>query len=255
MGSTVFAVKGLSWWRDVVPPDIPQIPPPPYPAVGMVYTATPAYPGLPSPASVQQHTQAGGTLWGAQGGKGEKHRRAKEGIGEEERRLQEREAPIMGRAARVAEEWTEGQGMPRGGEAQAVEELQRAWADLRKRPERQETAELEGGRHRELAQESGRSDGCHPLQPFRQPAIPPEQQREMQERAWRQIRGEAARLAERDNEGGGKVAQGAGGGGGGGPRGAQGPPALGRGHPLHGCPGAVGVREEGQRGGRGGLGK
>ena len=36
--------------------------------------------------------------------------------------------------------------------------------------------------------------------PFRQPAIPPEQEGEMQERAWRQIRGEAARLAERDRE-------------------------------------------------------
>ena len=36
--------------------------------------------------------------------------------------------------------------------------------------------------------------------PFRQPAIPPEQDREMQERAWARIRGEAARLAERDRE-------------------------------------------------------
>ena len=34
--------------------------------------------------------------------------------------------------------------------------------------------------------------------PFRQPAIPPEQGGEMQERAWRRIRGEAARLADRD---------------------------------------------------------
>ena len=36
--------------------------------------------------------------------------------------------------------------------------------------------------------------------PFRQPAIPLEQEVEMQERAWRRIRGEAARLAERDRE-------------------------------------------------------
>ena len=36
--------------------------------------------------------------------------------------------------------------------------------------------------------------------PFQQPAIPPEQEREMQERAWRRIRGEAARLADRDRE-------------------------------------------------------
>ena len=39
-----------------------------------------------------------------------------------------------------------------------------------------------------------------PLVPFRQPAIPPEQEEEMQERAWRQIRGEAAKLPERDRE-------------------------------------------------------
>ena len=36
--------------------------------------------------------------------------------------------------------------------------------------------------------------------PFRQPAIPPEQEGEMQERAWSRIMGEAARLAERDRE-------------------------------------------------------
>ena len=36
--------------------------------------------------------------------------------------------------------------------------------------------------------------------PFRQPAIPPEQEGEMQERAWRRIRGEVARLADRDRE-------------------------------------------------------
>ena len=86
--------------------------------------------------------------------------------------------------------------MPRGGEAQAVEELQRAWADLRRRLERVEGAEREGGRHRE----SGGSEGRPPLQPFRQPAIPPEQETETQERAWRQIRHEAMTLAERDRE-------------------------------------------------------
>ena len=34
--------------------------------------------------------------------------------------------------------------------------------------------------------------------PFRRPAVPPEQEGEMQERAWRRIRGEVARLADRD---------------------------------------------------------
>ena len=36
------------------------------------------------------------------------------------------------------------------------------------------------------------------------------------------------------------------------PGGPPGPPGSGRGHPLHGCGGAVGVREKGQGGGRGG---
>ena len=51
-------------------------------------------------APVRQHLQAGRATWGGQRGKREKHRRAWERIGEEER---EREAPIMGGAARVAE--------------------------------------------------------------------------------------------------------------------------------------------------------
>ena len=54
----------------------------------------------------------------------------------------------------MAEGLKEGQGMPQGGEVQAVEELQRAWADLRGRLERVEKAEREGRRHRELAQEN-----------------------------------------------------------------------------------------------------
>ena len=164
--------------------------------MGMVYPPPPPYPGVQSQAHVQQRPQAGGTTWGAQGGKGEEHRRAWENIGEEERRLREREARIMGGADRVAEEWTEGQGRPRGGEAQAVEELQRAWADLRRRLERVERAEGEGGQHGE----SGGPENRPPLLPFRQPAIPPEQESEMQERAWRQIRCQATRPAKRDRE-------------------------------------------------------
>ena len=76
-----------------------------------------------------------------------------------------------------------------------MEELQRAWADLRRRQEGVERVEREEGR-----QEEGRGRGDTPLVPFRQPAIPPEQEGEMQERAWRRIRGEAARLADRDRE-------------------------------------------------------
>ena len=100
----------------------------------------------------------------------------------------------MGGADRVAQGCTEGPGRPQGGEAQAVEELQRAWGDLRRRQERQERAEREGRRHGD----GGGPEGCPRLMPFRQPAIPPEQESEMQEKAWRRIRDEAARLAEKD---------------------------------------------------------
>ena len=102
----------------------------------------------------------------------------------------------MGGAGRVAEGRTEGTGRPQGREAQALEELQWAWADLRRRRERVERAEREGGQH----EEGGGQDGRPPLMPFRQPAVPPEQESEMQERAWRRIRGEAAGLTERDRE-------------------------------------------------------
>ena len=83
----------------------------------------------------------------------------------------------MGGADRVVEGRTEGPGRPQGGEAQAVEELQRAWAHFRRRQERVERAEQEGGRHGE----GGGRENCPPLMPFRQPAIPPEQESEMQE--------------------------------------------------------------------------
>ena len=128
-------------------------------------------------------------MWGAQEGKGEEHRRAWERLGEAERILLEREA-------RVKEEGrTGGTDRPQRGEAQAVEELQMAWADLPRRQEGVERAERKGGR-----QEEGRQRKGTPLVQFRQPAIPPEQEGEMQERAWTRIRGEAARLAERDTE-------------------------------------------------------
>ena len=125
MGSQVFPGKGLGWWGGSVPPAIrpviPPFPPPPYPAMGMMYPPPPAYPGVPSQAQVQQRPHAGGTMWVAQGGKGEEHRRVWERIGEGERRLREREARLMGGADRVAEGWTERRDRPQGGEAQAVE--------------------------------------------------------------------------------------------------------------------------------------
>ena len=197
MGSPVFPGTGLGWWGGVVPPAVPPIvppfPPPPYPAMGMMYPPLPTYPGMQPQAHMQQHQQAGGTAWGAQEGKGEEHRRAWERFGEAERSLRQREARDKGEVGGTEEGRTEGTDRPQGGEAQAVEELQRAWADLRRRQEGEERAEREGGR-----QEEGRGREDTPLVPFRRPAIPPEQEGEMQERAWRRIRGEAARLADRD---------------------------------------------------------
>ena len=62
-------------------------------------------------------------------------------------------------ASRVVEGRTEGTGRPQGGEAQAVGELQWAWADLRRRQERVERAEREGRRH----EEGGGREGRPPL--------------------------------------------------------------------------------------------
>ena len=128
-----------------------------------------------------------------------------------------------------------------------MEELQRAWADHRRRQERVERAEREGGR-----QEEGRGQEGTQLLPFRQPAIPPEQEGEMQERAWTRIKGEAAKLAERDREVAARER-----------RVREEEEAVTRGahrvlpdpegeNPLHGCGGAVAVREKGPGGGRGG---
>ena len=178
-GSPVFPGKELGWVGGVVlptvPPIIPPLPPPPYPAMGMLYPPPPAYQGIQPQAHVQQRPQAGGTAWGAQEGNGEEHMRAWERLGEAERSLREREARVMGGAGRAVEERTAGTNRPQGGEAQAVEELQRAWADHRRRQERVERAEREGGR-----QEEGRGQEDTPLVPFRQPAIPPQQEGEMQ---------------------------------------------------------------------------
>ena len=197
MGSPVFPGTGLGWWGGVVlpavPPIIPPFPPPPYPAMGMMYPPLPAYPGMQPQAHMQQHQQAVGTACGAQEGKGEEHRRAWERLGEAERSMREREARVKGEVGGAEMGRTEETDRPQGGEAQAVEELQRAWADLRRRQEGVERAEREGERQQEGG---GREDT--PLVPFRQPAIPPEQEGEMQERAWRRIRREAARLADRD---------------------------------------------------------
>ena len=251
VGSPVFPGKGLGWWGGVVPPAVPPIvpplPPPPYPAMGMVYPPLPAYQGMQTQAHIQQRQQAGGTAWGAQEGKGEEHRRAWERLGEAERSLREREARVKGEVGGAEEGRTEGTDRPQGGEAQAVEELQMVWADLRRRQEGVERTEREEGR-----QEEGRGREGTPLLQFRQPAIPPEQEGEMQERAWRRISEGGGEAGGKGQGGGGAGAQGAGGGGGRGLGGPPGPPGSGRGHPLHGCGGAVAVREKGQGEGRGG---
>ena len=195
----MFPGKGLGSWGGVVPPAVPPIvppfQPPPSQAIGLVYPPLPAYEGMQPQAHMQQRQQAGGTARGAQEGKGQERRRAWERLGEAERSLREREARVKSEVGGAEEGRTEGTDRPQGGEAQAVEELQMAWADLRRRHEGVEGAERGGGR-----QEEGRGREDTPLVPFRQPAIPTEQEGEMQERAWRRIRGGAARLAERDRE-------------------------------------------------------
>ena len=161
MGSPVFPGAGLGLWGGVVPPAVPPInppfPPPPYPAMGMMYPPLPMYPGM----HMQQHQQAGGTAWGAQEGKGEEHRRAWERFGEAGRSLRERKAGDRGEVGGKEEGRTEGTDRPQGGEAQAVEEPQRAAADLRRKQEGDERAEREGGR-----QGDGRGREEIPLVPF-----------------------------------------------------------------------------------------
>ena len=53
---------------------------------------------------------------------------------------------------------------------------------------------------RGAAQGSEGAEGRPPLQLFRQPAIPPVAGREVEERVWKRISGEAARLGEGDRE-------------------------------------------------------
>ena len=55
-------------------------------------------------------------------------------------------------------------------------------------------------RQRERAQGGELTEHRPLLQPLRQPGIPSEAEREVQERAWKRIRGEAARLEEEDRE-------------------------------------------------------
>ena len=117
--------------------------------MGMMYLPPLASLGMQAQAPVQQRPQAHGTTWGAQGRKAEEHRRAWERIGEAERSQGEREARVMAGAGRVAEERTVGTGWRQGGEAQAVDELQWPWADHRRRQERVERAQREGGRREE----------------------------------------------------------------------------------------------------------
>ena len=63
-----------------------------------------------------------------------------------------------------------------------------------------ERAERDGERPGERAQGSKGREGRLLLQPLRLPGIPPEAEREEQKRAWKRIRGEAARLEEGDRE-------------------------------------------------------
>ena len=63
-----------------------------------------------------------------------------------------------------------------------------------------ESTERDGERQGERAQGSWRTESCPPLQPLRQPGIPLEAEREVQDRAWKMIRDEEARLEKRDTD-------------------------------------------------------
>ena len=152
---------------------------------------TPA--SVPGPADASTRTTAPSGRWDGVGSAGREGRRAQEGMGEDRGKGEE----AVGEGGKGhGRGGQDGGAVDRGAEAQAVEELQQAWAELWRRQGRVERAEREGGWHGE----GGRQEGRPPLMPFRQPAIPPEQESEMQERAWRRIRGEVARLAEKDRE-------------------------------------------------------
>ena len=101
VGSLVFPGKGWGWWGGVVPPAVPPIvplfPPPPYPAMGMVYPPLPAYQGIQPRGHMQQRQQAGGTAWGAQ-------------LGREGRRAQEGAREVRGGREEPAGEGGQGQG-------------------------------------------------------------------------------------------------------------------------------------------------
>ena len=155
--------------------------------------------GVPGRAGAGTCTAAPAGRWDDVGGAGREGRRVQEGMGEDRR---SREEPA-GERGKGHGRGGQGGGGEDGGDRQAARRggagsggVQWAWKDLRRRQERVERAEREGGGH----WEGGGQGGCPPLMPFRRPAIPPEQESEMQERAWRRIRGEAARLAERDRE-------------------------------------------------------
>ena len=197
MGAPVYQQKGGGRCRAGV---IPPLPLPLYPAVMPVYLPPPIYPGALPPAPKQQHSQAVRATWEAQEGKGEELRRAWERIGEGKRRLQEREAWPTGEAAGATRVHARGQGTPGRREAQAVVELQHTWADVRRRLERVERGKWDGEQQGTRAEGSKGMASRRPLQPFRQPGIPPEAGREVQERACNRIRGGAARLDERDRE-------------------------------------------------------
>ena len=92
---------------------------------------------VPTPAGVPGHAATGTRAaapagrWDSVGGAGREGRRAQKG--EAKRSLREREASIKEWAGGAEEGRTGGTNRPQGGEAQEVEELQRAWADLRRR--------------------------------------------------------------------------------------------------------------------------
>ena len=112
MRAPVYRGEGGGWWCGGV---IPSHPLAAVPGVLLVYNPPPMYLGALPPATVLQHPEPVGAVWGAPGGKGEELQRACERVGEAERRLWEGEAQVMGVAAGAAGAQASTQGSPGGG--------------------------------------------------------------------------------------------------------------------------------------------
>ena len=132
---------------------------------------TPA--GVPGRAGTGTRAAAPAGRWDNVEGAGREGRGAQEGMGQDRVSREEPEGERCkghGWGGQGGGGEDERDRQTAGWEAQAVQELQWAWADLQRRQERVQRAEREGRQQ----EEGGGPEGRPPLMPIRQPAIPPE---------------------------------------------------------------------------------